>query len=218
VLDELAFINDTLLWVQQYDRMLAVVNTLCSEANTSMTIEERRRPAVGAQVRRWRAERGLTLAGVAERADLNVGYLSQIENDKAQPSIGCLASIADALDVPIAWFFIDEVPAPTVVRRSERPVQQHDLGRMERVDGGLARGISIIEATAQPGSRTGAHAHAGDEHHLILRGRFRMTQGDHVIEAEPGDYVRWDGTIPHDAEVVGNDEASMLIVSVRRER
>ena len=28
-----------------------------------MTMEERRRPAVGGEVRRWRSERGLTLAG-----------------------------------------------------------------------------------------------------------------------------------------------------------
>jgi transcriptional regulator with XRE-family HTH domain len=180
--------------------------------------EGRRKPAVGVQVRRWRTERGLTLAGVAERTGLNIGYLSQIENDKAQPSLTCLASLADALEVPISWFLLEDTPAPTVVRRSERPIEMQDLGRMERVDGGLARGISIIEAVARPGARTGAHAHAGDEHHLILGGRFRMTQGDHVIEAGPGDYVRWDGTIPHDAESIGPDDGSMLIVSVRRER
>ena len=28
-----------------------------------------------------------------------------------------------------------------------------------------------------------------------------MTQGDHVVELGPGDYLRWDGSIPHDAEV-----------------
>jgi transcriptional regulator with XRE-family HTH domain len=182
------------------------------------TTDERRKPAVGAQVHRWRAERGLTLARLAERTGLNIGYLSQIENDKAQPSLTCLASLADALEVPISWFLLEDTPAPTVVRRSERPVEANDLGRMERVDGGLARGISIIEAIAKPGTRTGAHAHAGDEHHLVLSGKFRMTQGDHVIEAGPGDYVRWDGTIPHDAEAIGDDGGSMLIVSIRRER
>ena len=180
--------------------------------------EERRKPAVGVQVRRWRAERGLTLAGVAERTGLNIGYLSQIENDKAQPSLGCLANLAEALEVPIAWFLIDDTPAPTVVRRSERPVETNDLGRLERVDGGRARGISILEAHAQPGARTGAHAHAGDEHHIVVSGTFRMTQGDHVIEAGPGDYVRWDGTIPHDAESIGDEDGSMLVVSIRRDR
>ena len=183
-----------------------------------MTIDERRRPAVGAQVRRWRAERGLTLAGVAERTGLNIGYLSQIENDKAQPSLTCLASLADALEVPIAWFFIDEAPPPQVVRKAERSVHEIELGRVERVDGGNSRYISILEVGAPPGARTGAHAHAGDEHHIVLRGTFRMTQGDHVIEVGPGDYVRWDGTIPHDAEVTGNEDGAMLIVSLRRDR
>ena len=87
-----------------------------------MTTEERRRPAVGAQVRRWRRERGLTLATVAERSGLNVGYLSQIENDKASPSLACLASIGDALDVPIAWFLMDDAPAPQVVRAARSDV------------------------------------------------------------------------------------------------
>jgi transcriptional regulator with XRE-family HTH domain len=179
-----------------------------------MTTEERRRPAVGAQVRRWRRERGLTLATVAERSGLNVGYLSQIENDKASPSLGCLASIGDALDVPIAWFLMDDVPPPQVVKAGERTSRVNDLGRIELVDGGLSRDISVVEAIAAPGSRTGEHAHAGDEHHIILRGRFRMTQGDHVVEVGPGDYVRWDGAIPHDAEAIGDEEGHMLIVTL----
>lgn len=179
-----------------------------------MTTEERRRPAVGAQVRRWRRERGLTLATVAERSGLNVGYLSQIENDKASPSLGCLASIGDALDVPIAWFLMEDVAPPQVVKAGDRTSRVNDLGRMELIDGGLSRDISLIEAIAAPGSRTGTHAHAGDEHHIILRGRFRMTQGDHVVDVGPGDYVRWDGAVPHDAEVIGDEEGHMLIVTL----
>ncbi len=180
-----------------------------------MTIEERRKPAVGVQIKRWRTERGLTLANVAERSGLNVGYLSQIENDKASPSLQCLASIADALDVPAAWFLIDDLPAPVVVHASERPVIETDLGRIEHVDGRISREVSILEVHAREGGRVGAHAHAGDEHHLVLRGRFRLTQGEHVVEAGPGDYVRWDGTIPHDGEVIGEEEAAMLIIRIR---
>jgi transcriptional regulator with XRE-family HTH domain len=183
-----------------------------------MSIESQRKPpAVGSQVRRWRTERGLTLAGVAERTGLNIGYLSQIENDKAVPSVGCLTSLSDALDVPIAWFFIDETPAPVVVRRAERAVREADSIRIERVDDGGTRDISILEAVAPPGGHPGVHAHGGDEHHIVLRGTWRMTQGDHAVEVGPGDYIRWDGTIPHDAEVVGGDEGALLIVSLRRE-
>ena len=181
-------------------------------------IDERRRPAVGGQVKRWRRERGLTLADVAEKSGLNIGYLSQIENDKASPSLSCLASIGDALDVPIAWFLIDEIPPPHVVRVGERTSRVLEDGRLESVDGNASRDVSIIEAVAAPGNRTVAHAHAGDEHHVVLRGRWRLTQGDHVVEAGPGDYVRWDGTIPHDAEVIGDDEGAILIIRLRPER
>ena len=181
-----------------------------------MTIEERRSPAVGGQIKRWRRERGMTLATVAQRSGLNVGYLSQIENDKASPSLSCLSSIGRALDVPIAWFLLSDVPAPRVVRASERPATETDIGRAEFVDGRMSRDVSIVEATAHPGARVGAHAHAGDEHHVILRGHYRLTQGEHVVEAGPGDYVAWDGAIPHEVEVIGDDDASMLIVRIQQ--
>ena len=182
-----------------------------------MAVEERRSPAVGAQVRRWRGERGLTLAAVSERSGLNVGYLSQVENDKASPSLACLAALGEALAVPIAWFFMGDAPAPRVVRAADRPREQHEsLGRIELVDGGASRDVAIVEAVAVPGGRAGLHAHTGDEHHLVLGGRWRMSQGDHVVELGPGDYLRWDGTIPHDAEVIGPDEGRVLIITLAR--
>ena len=45
-----------------------------------------------------------------------------------------------------------------------------------------------------------------------------MSQGDHVVELGPGDYLRWDGTIPHDAEVIGDEEGHILIVTLARQR
>lgn len=180
---------------------------------------ERRRPAVGRQVRRWRVDRGLTLAGLAAGSGLNLGYLSQVENDKASPSLEALAAIADVLGVPAAWLLVEDVPAPRVVRAGERPVRPGPPGtRTEVVDGGLSRGFTILQVSAAPATSTGAHAHGGEEHHLVLRGRWRMRQGDHELELGPGDYVAWDGTIPHDAEVVGDEPGEILIVARRLER
>lgn len=175
----------------------------------------RARLEVGAQVRRWRQTRQLTLAEVGLRTGLNVGYLSQIENDRASPSLAVLAAIADALDVPPAWLLMTEVAAPTVVRAADRPVTTSDLGRIEFVDGRASREVSIIETSGAPGGRVGLHVHAGDEHHIVLRGRFRMTQGEHVVELGPGDYLRWDGSQPHQGEIIGPDDAAMLIMRIR---
>jgi transcriptional regulator with XRE-family HTH domain len=181
-----------------------------------MTTEERRRPAVGGQVKRWRIDRGMTLANVAERTGLNVGYLSQIENDKASPSLACLSAIASALDVPIAWFLVDESRPPEVTRAADRRWRETGDGRASRVDARGASDISIVEVEAAPGSSAGLHTHAGDEHHYILDGRYRMTQGEHVVELGPGDYLRWDGLIPHDAEVIGDEPGRMLIIRLTR--
>lgn len=179
----------------------------------------KRRPDVGAEVRRWRQTRALTLAQVGERSDLNIGYLSQIENGKAVPSIDALVSIAAALDVPIAWLFLDSAPAPRVVRAAERPRRAGPKGTfLEEVDGGTARDVWILEATVPAGASTGVHAHTGDEHHLVLVGRFRMTQGDTIVEAGPGDYVAWDPTIPHDVESLGPEQGRMLIIYPRHAR
>jgi transcriptional regulator with XRE-family HTH domain len=181
-----------------------------------MTVHPRRRPLVGTQIRRRRRERDLTLSQVAERTGLNVGYLSQVENDKASPSLETLASLADALDVPIAWFLLDQSVGPRVVRAGDRPRRRSAAGgTMTQVDGGIARDLAIFEGTMAPGHRTGVHAHPGDEHHLVLSGRMRITQGDTIVDAGPGDYVLLDGTLPHDAETLGDEPARLVIVYPR---
>ena len=178
---------------------------------------ERTRPAVGRQVKRWRTERGLTLAQVAERSGLNVGYLSQIENDKASPSLESLGAIGAALDVPIAWFLQDDSAPPRVVRVGDRRSwEAPGGGRVEEVDGGVSRELCIVQVTGLPGGSTGLHAHPGDEHHILLRGRMRLTQGQHSVELGPGDYLLWDAMIPHDAASIGDEPPVVLIVSTRQ--
>jgi mannose-6-phosphate isomerase-like protein (cupin superfamily) len=160
----------------------------------------------------------MTLAQVAAASGLNTGYLSQIENDKASPSLESLAALGAALDVPISWFLIEATPPPRVIRSDERRVWDQAAGMtVTEVDGGLPRDLCIVRVDAEPGTRSGLHAHHGDEHHVVLSGRWRLTQGDHVVEAGAGDYVTWDASIPHDAEVVGEEPGSVLLISPRSE-
>ena len=174
---------------------------------------------VGSEVRRWRRSRGLTLAQVSERSGLNIGYLSQIENDKAIPSLEALAAIAGALDVPPAWLLLNSSTPPQIVKAMDRPRTDGPGGAfLTEVDGGTSRDVCILEAVVPPGHSTGPHTHNGDEHHVILSGRWRLTQGDHSVELGPGDYLAWDPTIPHDAENIGDEPGRMLIIYPRRAR
>ncbi|MBA3740119.1 MAG: helix-turn-helix transcriptional regulator, partial [Chloroflexi bacterium] len=138
------------------------------------------------------AKRGLFIA-----TSCAWNLLSQVENDKASPSLETLASLAGALDVPIAWFLLDTSVAPRVVRAAERPRRRmpRGSGAMTQVDGGIARDIAIFEGTMPAGHRTGFHEHPGDEHHIVLSGRVRFTQGESVVDTGAGDYVLLDGTL-----------------------
>ncbi len=89
---------------------------------------------------------------------------------------------------------------------------------MTEVDGGTSRDVCILEVAAPPGHATGVHAHHGDEHHLILSGRWRMTQGEHEVELGPGDYLAWDPAVPHDVENIGDEPGRILVIYPRRGR
>ena len=174
---------------------------------------------VGHEARRWRHIRGRTLAEVGERSGLNVGYLSQIENGKAVPSLDALVAIGSALDIPAAWLLIESTHQPRVVRAADRPqLAATPGGQATEVDAGTSPDLSIIEVATPSGGKTGVHTHAGHEHHVVLSGRWRMTQGEHVVELGPGDYLAWDPTVPHDVENIGPDTGRLLIIYPRHGR
>ena len=61
--------------------------------------------AIGSQVRRYRKQLGLTVAGLADRAGLSSGMLSKIENGNTSPSLATLRVLSIALNVPVTALF-----------------------------------------------------------------------------------------------------------------
>ena len=138
-----------------------------------------------------------------------------VRGDSADLGVG-LAGREGGVDVPVAWFLVDEDRPPEVALAADRRWRVVPGGRAIRVDARGSGDVTIVEVTVEPGHSTGVHTHPGDEHHLITAGRVRMTQGSHVTELGPGDYLRWDGLIPHDAEAAGDEPATMLIIRLTR--
>jgi transcriptional regulator with XRE-family HTH domain len=56
---------------------------------------------LGMKVKRFREERGLTQAALAERAKLHRVYVAQIEGQTKTPSLAALERLAKALGVPV---------------------------------------------------------------------------------------------------------------------
>lgn len=57
--------------------------------------------AIGRLIRRWRTDRGLSQATLAEEAEVSTRHLSCIETGKASPSREMVLVLASALDVPL---------------------------------------------------------------------------------------------------------------------
>ena len=60
------------------------------------------RQEIGDVLRDFRQRKGHTLRQVASRASVALGYLSEVERGQKEASSEILASLADALDVPIS--------------------------------------------------------------------------------------------------------------------
>jgi XRE family aerobic/anaerobic benzoate catabolism transcriptional regulator len=58
--------------------------------------------AIGREVRRHRAKRGMTRRQLAEASATSERYLAQIESGAGNPSVSVLRAIAQALDLPAA--------------------------------------------------------------------------------------------------------------------
>lgn len=60
------------------------------------------RHEIGDVLRDFRQHKGATLRQIAGRASVALGYLSEVERGQKEASSEILASIADALDVPLS--------------------------------------------------------------------------------------------------------------------
>src|SRR5579871_3450078 len=83
---------------------------------------------IGVKLRQRRHSRGLTLAALAQMADVSVGLLSQIERGLTAPSLRSLQQICGAMEMPLGWLFeaSAEPVSDVVVRAGSR--RRMDLG------------------------------------------------------------------------------------------
>jgi transcriptional regulator with XRE-family HTH domain len=63
---------------------------------------------IGATIRDYRLQRGLSQGDIEKRTGLLRCYLSRVENGHTIPSLETLSKIAQALDIPLAHFFVEQ--------------------------------------------------------------------------------------------------------------
>jgi transcriptional regulator with XRE-family HTH domain len=156
---------------------------------------------LGNVIKQTRLEQGKTIKDVAEEANVTISLLSQIENNKANPSINSLIAIAKALNVPIGSFFDEhEVDSSPVVKSyKRRPIYTQDgetfyLLTPLRKDLLMECKYTIYEKGGTSGHY---HKHEGAECGIVLEGRLAVMQEGEKYILEAGDSIYLDSTKPH---------------------
>lgn len=170
-------------------------------------------PAFGGRIRELRRKANLTLQSVADQAGISVGFLSQVERDKATPSLGTLAGIASTLGVEIEVFINTPRPDDSLSRIRQRPrfaIADTSLG-YERLTTSLVGGtLTSLIVHIPEGYASEVNSHSGEETIFILEGRVRQTLADKTFDLEPGDNMHFMGDTPHSFSNIGTGVARML--------
>jgi transcriptional regulator with XRE-family HTH domain len=111
------------------------------------------REALGGSIRRARNERRRTLRDVSRSASVSLGYLSEIERGRKEPSSELLAAICDALALPLPEL-LDDVA--DTLRPGARPVPAVDPALRSAVE----EAFSDAEATDAAASTSSSDAEA----------------------------------------------------------
>ena len=103
---------------------------------------------IGARIREFRKQKGLTIEQLGGQYDLSTSYLSQIETGTRHGSIEAVKAIANALGVPLDQFFsgvdmkedeldllevyrgLDAVDKAAVLRHAKALVRQEEMRRI----------------------------------------------------------------------------------------
>ena len=162
---------------------------------------------IGQKIKELRSQAGLTLEEVAAKSSCTPGFLSQVERNKAAPSISMLYSIAEALGVRVTDFLPDAIHDARVVRRDSRDsfhfegsTVVYSLLSTKFSYAALGAFLLTIMPASQGLPTDEFRAHLGEEFGCILEGVLRLWIGDRFYDLYPGDNVHFKSGTKHRLE------------------
>ena len=162
---------------------------------------------VGPRLRAIRAQRGVTLAALAEATGISKSTLSRLETGQRKASLELLLPLAQAYQVPLD----DLVGAPDVgdprVRLKPHKVHGRTVLPLTRQPGGLqAWKIVVPRSQRTPELKS----HDGYEWLYVLSGRMRLMLGELDLVLGAGEVAEFDTHVPHWFGSTGDSAAEVL--------
>ncbi len=181
-------------------------------------------PEVGATLQKLRLERDLTLEDLSRAAGVSKSMLSQIEREKANPTIAVAWRLANALGIGIAELLANEtrqVEAIRILDAHETPTLPGDhsgyvlrilgpmelAGKFEWYELTLAANGALVSAPHDPGTT---------EHLTLLHGTLEIEVDGEKKKLKHGATARYQADKNHAIRNTGKTEAKALLVVIHR--
>jgi len=169
--------------------------------------------AIGREVRTFRLQQKITVAGLSEATGLSIGMLSKIENGNTSPSLTTLQTLANSLNVPLTAFFrgfeesrqaVHTKAGEGVELEREGTRANHQYNLLGHI-GSNASGVIVepyLITLTDASDIFPAFQHGGIEMIYMLEGEVDYRHGDDVYPLKPGDTLFFDADAPHGPEVL----------------
>jgi transcriptional regulator with XRE-family HTH domain len=175
---------------------------------------------IGANLRRLRTARRMSLVTLASRADVAKATLANLEQGRGNPTIETLWSLALGLGVAFSDLLEDRSETTTVVVRAEQGARVRgstqggklDLRLLDRVErGGL---VEVFAMFLPAGTEHLGRPHGTGvvERVFVHEGAITVGPVSDPLTLGPGDYARYSGDSPHVYRSADADCHGMLLV------
>jgi len=164
---------------------------------------ERKVSGLGAKVAAERAERGWSLAQLAQRAGLSTAAVHKIEKSGMTPTIASLMKIAAALGRGVSFFVEDPAtPDVNVIRHDERAKVYTSKRGLELRNLSGRYGPFLIhgaDAAVEPHADSGPEpmSHPGEELVIVHEGAMTFTVDGEDYDVAAGDSIHFRTLLPH---------------------
>lgn len=157
----------------------------------------------GANVRKIREARGLTIQELSKLSGVSPSMLSEIEREKKSPTIQLACKIAESLNVTLSQLLGTQMfQELIVIRKDERQIFRDKSGFERHLlsPSFPSKGIEFIFNVIPPRGESGVfppHQDGVKEYITVVQGRLRAILGEKEIDLNVGDSLFFHANVPH---------------------